>query len=142
VTVLNSSTLVTLTPDFTRQRNRFRASKSRPVCFQVSTGISLPDKGCAGPIAVGKMKNKLSIIFSLSLAALLAPAVQTEYLEPMNATTRATDAYGCYKSGLSWADLGTTQEIYTAYNEQWCQYHLGWWAVGATVNKSGQASYT
>lgn len=80
------------------------------------------------------MQNKLSIIFCIALAALLAVAMQpNSILSLPTLIDEATDAYGCFRNGELWKDLGTNESIYAAYDEQWCKYRVMMWSVGSTV---------
>ncbi|KAG8165979.1 hypothetical protein KVR01_004531 [Diaporthe batatas] len=81
------------------------------------------------------MRNKLTVIFSIALAALLAVAMQPDSIDSTPALAdKATDAYGCFRQGELWKDLGTNQSIYAAYDEQWCRYRVMMWSVGSTDN--------
>lgn len=81
------------------------------------------------------MKKLLSIMFSIALVALLAVAMQPNSIDYTPALTdKATDAYGCFRKGELWKDLGTNESIYAAYDEQWCKYRVMMWSVGSTVS--------
>lgn len=82
------------------------------------------------------MTFKLGTIFVLAQVILLAFAMPPNLTGSTNSTEMATDSYGCYKKGELWKDLGTNESIVQAYDEQWCKYNVGWWALGVTVKNA------
>lgn len=80
------------------------------------------------------MRNKLSLIFFIAMAALLAVAVQPDSIESINSTDTTMKDYGCFHAGELWKDLGTNESILAAYDEQWCKsVAVGMWTLGHKV---------
>lgn len=87
-----------------------------------------------------KMAFKLSYILVIAQVILLAAAMPPDLINTTNSTIRATDAYGCFKDGERWKDLGTNESIVAAYDEQWCTYRVGLWGLGVRVSHGKQSS--
>lgn len=79
------------------------------------------------------MAFKLGIILVMTELFLLAFAMPPNFIDSTNATEMTTDAYGCFKKGELWKDLGTNESIIAAYDEQWCSWAIGMWGLGQKV---------
>lgn len=84
-------------------------------------------------VSVIKMAFKFSTIFSMTQVMLLAVAMPPKLIDSTNSTEKAADAYGCFKKGELWKDLGTNESILAAYDEQWCKNSVGLWQLGTKV---------
>jgi hypothetical protein len=88
-------------------------------------------------IPVSKMKNNLSMILFIALTALLAVGMQPNSTDLTYWTDTTMNAYGCFKSGEWWEDLGTDESIFAAYDEQWCKaIAVGMWTLGHKVKNA------
>lgn len=72
----------------------------------------------------------------MAQAILLAVAMPTELIDSNNSTEMAADAYGCFKKGELWKDLGTNESIIAAYDQQWCKNAVGLWTLGTKVKSA------
>ena len=92
-------------------------------------------------VPVIKMKTKLSTVFVIAQAILLALAMQPDSTDSANSTDTTMRTYGCFDSGLMWTDLGTTEAILAAYDEQWCSLAVGVSLLGDKVNNAVEQSF-
>lgn len=91
-------------------------------------------------ISVIKMTFKLSTVLFAAQVILLTIAMPTNLTDSTNSTEMAADAYGCFKKGELWKDLGTIESIIAAYDEQWCKNTVGMWKLGTKVNRATGSS--
>lgn len=91
-------------------------------------------------VPVIKMTFKLSTIFFMAQAILLAVAMPPDLITSSNSTEMAADAYGCFKKGELWRDLGTNESIIAAYDQQWCKNAVGLWTLGTKVECAAGSS--
>lgn len=92
-------------------------------------------------IPVIKMSSKFSTIFFMTQVILLAVAMASNFTGSTNSTNMTTETYGCFKQGELWKDLGTTEDIVAAYDEQWCKIRLGMWKLGWKVKDAARCSF-
>lgn len=88
------------------------------------------------------MAVRLSIFFVMAQVFLSAFAMPSDFIDFPNSTEMTADAYGCFKAGELWKDLGTDESIVAAYDQQWCKYAIGMWNLGQKVKCVAGCSFS
>lgn len=80
-------------------------------------------------------QTRIKMLFNLNIIYAVVPFLTTAAVAiVMGTRTNGTVNFrGCFGGGEKWTDLGTTEQIYAALDDNACNVDTGGWRLGAKV---------